>query len=86
MSEQWQERNKPARLEQRYVFQDYSTLRDFLERAAGLSEREDLFPDMGFGKDYVNITIYADENNEKLDDNHHRFAQELDKLFNVKEH
>jgi len=86
MSEQWQERNKPARLEQRYVFQDYSTLRDFLERAAGLSEHEDLFPDMGFGKDYVNITIYADENNEKLDDNHHRFAKELDKLFNVKEH
>lgn len=86
MSEQWQERNKPARLEQRYEFQDYSTLRDFLERAAGLSEHEDLFPDMGFGKDYVNITIYADENNEKLGDNHHRFAQELDKLFNVKEH
>lgn len=86
MSEQWQERNKPARLEQRYVFQDYSTLRDFLECAAGLSEREDLFPDMGFGKDYVNITIYADENNETLDDNHHRFAQELDKLFNAKAH
>jgi len=86
MSEQWQERNKPARLEQRYVFQDYSMLRDFLERAAELSEREDLFPDMGFGKDYVNITIYADENSEKLDDNHHHFAQELDKLFNVKEH
>jgi len=86
MSEQWQERNKPARLEQRYLFQDYSTLRDFLERAAELSESENLFPDMGFGKDYVNITIYADENNEKLDDNHHRFAQELDKLFNVKEH
>lgn len=86
MSEQWQERNKPARLEQRYVFQDYSTLRDFLERAAELSEREDLFPDMGFGKDYVNITIYADENNEKLEDNHHSFAQELDKLFNAKEH
>lgn len=86
MSDQWQERNKPARLEQRYLFQDYNTLRDFLERAAGLSEREDLFPDMGFGKDYVNITIYADEDTESLSDNHHRFAQELDKLFNVKEH
>lgn len=86
MSEQWQERNKPARLEQRYAFQDYRSLRDFLERAAGLSAREDLFPDIGFGKDYVNITIYADENNEVLGDNHHRFAQELDKLFNVQEH
>lgn len=84
MSDPWQERNKPARLEQRYLFQDYRTLRDFLERAAGLSEREDLYPDMGFGTDYVNITIYAD-GDEKLSDNHHRFAQELDKLFNEKE-
>jgi len=85
MSDQWQERNKPARLEQRYLFQDYSTLRDFLERAAGLSERENLFPDIGFGNDYVNITIYSDEGNEKLSDIHHRFAQELDKLLDVNE-
>jgi len=82
MSDEWQERKKPARLEQRYLFQDYSTLRDFLERAAALSEREDLFPDMGFGKDYVNITIYGDGDNEQLSDKNHRFAQELDKLFN----
>ena len=86
MSEQWQERNKPARLERRYLFEDYNTLRDFLERGAVLSERENLFPDMGFGKDYVNITIYADEDKEQLSDSHHSFAQELDKLFNVKEH
>ena len=85
MSDQWQERNKPARLERRYLFQDYSTLRDFLEDAVGLSEREDLYPDMGFGKDYVNITIYADEDSENLSDTQHRFAEELDKLFNAKE-
>jgi len=82
MSDEWQERKKPARLEQRYSFQDYSTLSDFLERAAELSEREDLFPDMGFGKDYVNITIYGDGDNEELSDKNHRFSQELDKLFN----
>ena len=86
MSDQWQQRNKPARLERRYIFQDYSTLRDFLERAAELSEREDFFPDMGFGKDYANITIYADGENEELGDVQHHFAQELDKLFNVKAH
>lgn len=86
MKDQWQERNKPARLERRYLFEDYSTLRDFLERAAELSEGEDLFPDMGFGKDYANITIYGDGDNEELGDAHHHFAQELDKLFNVKEH
>lgn len=85
MSDSWQERKKPARLEQRYLFQDYSTLRDFLERAAELSEREDFFPNTGFGKDYVNITIYAEGDNEKLSDKNHRFAEDLDKLFNEKE-
>jgi len=85
MSDQWQERNKPARLERRYIFDEYSTLRDFLERAAELSEQEDLFPDMGFGKDYANITIYGDEDSKELGDIHHHFAQELDKLFNLKQ-
>ena len=86
MSDEWQERKKPARLERRYLFPDYGTLRDFLEDAAGLSERENLYPDMGFGKDYVNITLYADEDSEALNSIQHRFAEELDKLFNVKEH
>ena len=57
MSDQWQERKRPVRLERRYQFADYSTLRDFLDSAAEISERIDFFPDMGFGKDYVNITI-----------------------------
>ena len=86
MSDQWQERKKPARLERRYSFPDYRTLSDFLERAAEISEREDLFPDMGFGKDYANITIYGDGDNEELGDIHHQFAEELDKLFNAEEH
>ena len=85
MSDQWQERKKPARLEQRYLFKEYRTLSDFLERAAEISERENLYPDMGFGKDYVNITIHADEESGVLTDAHHRLAQELDKLFNTTE-
>lgn len=80
MNQGWQERTRPVRLERRYEFQDYSTLRDFLDRAAQLSEREDLYPDMGFGRDYVNITIHVEEGTETLGDQHHRFAEELDQL------
>ena len=29
----WQERNRPARLERRYEFDDYESLRAFLEQA-----------------------------------------------------
>ena len=78
MSHRWQERNRPVRLERRYEFQDYSTLRDFLDRAAELSERESFYPDMGFGRDYVNMTIHVAEGSETLDEARRRFAEELD--------
>lgn len=81
MSNQWQERNRPHRLERRYQFPDYETLRDFLDRAAELSEREGLYPDMGFGRDYVNITIHAAEGESELGEVQRRFAQELDGLL-----
>lgn len=80
MSNQWQERNRPLRLERRYEFPDYSTLRDFLDKAAELSEQEGLYPDMGFGKDYVNITIHLDEGESELGELQHSFAQKLEAL------
>ena len=76
----WTERSRPNRLEGRYEFSDYSTLRDFLDQAAELFEREGLYPDMGFGRDYVNITIHTAEGADELDDSRHRFAAELDRL------
>ena len=86
MSHQWHERNRPLRLERRYEFQDYSALRDFLDRAADLSEQEGFYPDMGFGRDYVNITIHVDEGENALGENQHRFAQQLDTLAEASTH
>ena len=80
MSDQWQERLRPPRLEKRYEFADYASLRDFLDRAAVLSEREGLYPDMGFGRDYVNMTIHVAEGSDTLDETRRRFAEDLDRL------
>lgn len=80
MSDQWQERLRPTRLERRYEFTDYSSLRDFLDRAAALSEAADLYPDMGFGRDYVNMTIHVAEGSDTLDAARRQFAEELDRL------
>ena len=80
MNKHWQERNRPVRLERRYEFEDYNTLRDFLDRAAELSEREGLYPDMGFGRDYVNITIHVNDGDDALGEYQQRFAQQLDIL------
>ena len=80
MAQEWQERVRPVRLEKRYEFPDYSTLRDFLDLAAELSEKEDLYPDMGFAKDYVNITIHLNDGEEAISEDQHRFAKGLDEL------
>lgn len=81
MSNEWQERKRPERLERRYTFPDYPALRDFLDRAAELSEREDLYPDMGFGRDYVNVTIHTAEGVDTLGEQQRRFAEQLDALL-----
>jgi pterin-4a-carbinolamine dehydratase len=80
MSQQWQERARPERLERRYQFADYESLRKFLDQAAELSERQGLYPDMGFGRDYVNMTIHSAEDENTLGDQQRRLAQELDAL------
>jgi pterin-4a-carbinolamine dehydratase len=81
MNDQWQERIRPARLEKRIEFPDYHALRDFLDRAAEVSERDGLFPDMGFGRDYVNITIHSEQDGKELGSRERKLASELDAIL-----
>jgi 4a-hydroxytetrahydrobiopterin dehydratase len=83
MNMNWQERSRPARLEKRYEFVNYEELRNFLDMAADLSESKGLYPDMGFGRDYVNITIHADEGKKALDDDKREFAEQMEKLMGI---
>lgn len=82
MSSDWKERKRPNRLEKQYQFEDYEALRDFLDRAAELSEKEEYYPDMGFGRDYVNITIHAPDDSDDVTEEQRQFAVQLDTLFN----
>jgi hypothetical protein len=52
-----------------------------LDRAAELSEQEGLYPDIGFGRDYVNMTIHVAEGEDELGDAQRRFAERLDELY-----
>lgn len=80
MSQEWKERTRPVRLEKRYEFPNYDLLRDFLDLAADLSEKVDFYPDMGFGKDYVNVTIHLDDGADTISEAQHDFAKNLDLL------
>ncbi|MFB1490033.1 MULTISPECIES: 4a-hydroxytetrahydrobiopterin dehydratase [unclassified Thiocapsa] len=81
MNQGWTERQRPVRLERRLEFADYETTRDFLDRAASLSERVGIYPDMSFGRTYVNITLHAEDDATQAGEPLRHFAREIDALL-----
>jgi pterin-4a-carbinolamine dehydratase len=80
MNQAWTARQRPPRLERRLEFVDYEATRAFLDRAADLSERAGIYPDMSFGRTYVNITLHAEDGASEVGESLHRFASDLDAL------
>ncbi|OUW28430.1 MAG: pterin-4-alpha-carbinolamine dehydratase [Cyanobacteria bacterium TMED177] len=81
--DQWQERKRPVCLERRFEFESYSATRDFLDKLGAYSEATQRFPDISFGKTYVNITLRPDDEGDGalLSDADHAFAAEIDALL-----
>ena len=72
----WVERSRPPSLERRFSFSGYPETREFLERLAELSEQESVYPNLSFGRDYVNVTIQpATETATELDEVNRRFSR-----------
>ncbi|MCG5502021.1 4a-hydroxytetrahydrobiopterin dehydratase [Ectothiorhodospira lacustris] len=78
MHPDWTRRERPLRLERRLAFPDYEATRCFLEQAGALSEQMGVYPDISFGRTYVNITLHADDNATELSDEQRRFVDALD--------
>jgi pterin-4a-carbinolamine dehydratase len=55
----WKPVSNPPSLFCRYEFVNYAETREFLDGLTLLSEEMRLFPDLGFGKTYVNVTIHG---------------------------
>ena len=55
----WKPVSNPPSLFCRYEFSDYSETREFLDGLMLLSEETKVFPDLGFGKTYVNVTLHG---------------------------
>ena len=79
----WNRRQRPVCLEKRFEFQDYSATRDFLDRLGQHSEAAQRFPDISFGRTYVNITLRPDDNGEvtQMSEADDMFAAEIDALL-----
>ncbi len=50
-------KERVATFNQRFDFDSYGVTRLFLDQMADLSKREGYYPDVSFGKTYVNISI-----------------------------
>jgi pterin-4a-carbinolamine dehydratase len=55
----WRPVSHPPSLFCRYEFASYAATREFLDGLMLLSEETGLFPDLGFGKTHVNVTIHG---------------------------
>ena len=79
----WEQRNRPIRLEKRFEFESYQATRDFLDRLGAFSESTNRYPDISFGKTYVNLTLRpeSDEPDAQLEDKDHKLASEIDGLI-----
>ncbi len=80
--DKWEKRGRPLRLEKRFEFQSYEKTRDFLDCLGELSEAVDRFPDISFGKTYVNITLRPDADDAEFNDLDYKFVDDIDGLLN----
>ncbi|MEB3317597.1 MAG: 4a-hydroxytetrahydrobiopterin dehydratase [Cyanobacteriota bacterium] len=81
MEQPWTHRARPDRLERRIEFADYDSTRLFLERLNTLSEQQDRFPDISFGRTYVNLTLRAEGEGASVGPGEESFAAAIDALL-----
>ncbi len=83
MDQPWTPRPKAdqaERLERRIEFADYEATRLFLERLNTLSEEQQRFPDISFGRTYVNLTVRSETEEAPIGPDEHSFAAAIDSL------
>jgi 4a-hydroxytetrahydrobiopterin dehydratase len=83
MDHQWTPRPKPEqadRLERRVEFDDYAGNRAFLDRLNDFCEQQGRYPDISFGRTYVNITLRSEQDDAPIGEADHAFAAAIDGL------
>jgi 4a-hydroxytetrahydrobiopterin dehydratase len=84
MNQPWTPRgraDRPDRLERRIEFDDYENTRTFLEQLNSLCEQMARFPDISFGRTYVNLTLRPEQEDAPIGDDEQAFAAAIDGLL-----
>lgn len=77
----WSQRQRPSRLERRLAFADYPKVRNFLEKLEHLCEQRQRYPDLSFGRTYVNLTLYPEQDAADVGNAEEEFARAIDGLL-----
>ena len=81
MTHSWTHRQRPERLERRLEFDDYESTRLFLERLEALSQQTGRFPDISFGRTYVNLTVRPEAEGDSVGEADHSFVAAVNALL-----
>lgn len=79
MNERWKQKKRPVSLDTRFDFDDYQTLRDFLDELADVSEELDHHANISFGRTHVSVIIYS--TSEELNEKDIALANGIDECF-----
>ncbi len=77
----WNVEERIQLMSRRYEFSSYAETREFLDRLEKLSESENYYPDLSFGRTYVNVSIKA-RDNKKLSGKDYGFSEKVNLLVN----
>lgn len=75
----WKQSRNGLSLEVKYIFEGYSTLRDFLDEVANVTEAENIHPNMSFGRDYASLIIHA--TGDGLSEAERALAEKIDLIY-----
>jgi len=80
VSDFWKTKRRPPSLEARFEFEDYDSMRDFLDDIADVTENLDHHPNISFGRTHVSIVIYP-KAGDALAEIDHELATDISKCF-----
>ena len=75
----WNQRESPLRVEKRFEFEEYSRISKFMKMVDELCKKENIYPNISFGKNFVSITIFL--GSDKLSKIEKDFTKQIDNFY-----
>ena len=75
----WNKRESPLRIEKRFEFEEYSKISKFMGNIEKLCKEKDIYPNISFGKNFVSLSIFLDE--DEIASKENDFSKNIDAFY-----